>query len=153
MLDIEQIRQLVAMMVDSELTELSLRDGDIEVNLRRPSAHAGGTDAVVLANGQQLTGASDPAAVAEGSEPEDESELVEIKSPLVGSFYTAPNPDSPPYVNVGSKVTAGTVVCILEAMKVFNEIKSEIAGTIERVLVRNESAVEFGQPLFLVRMS
>ena len=79
--------------------------------------------------------------------------MVEIKSPLVGSFYTAPNPDSPPYVNVGSEVTAGTVVCILEAMKVFNEIKSEIAGTIERVLVRNESAVEFGQPLFLVRMS
>ena len=153
MLDIEQIRQLVAMMVDSELTELSLRDGDIEVNLRRPSAHAGGTDAVVLASGQQPTAASDPAEVLEGSEPEDESEMVEIKSPLVGSFYTAPNPDSPPYVNVGSKITAGTVVCILEAMKVYNEIKSEIAGTIERVLVRNESAVEFGQPLFLVRMS
>lgn len=150
MLDIEQIRQLVAMMVDSELTELSLRDGDIEVNLRRPSAHAAAADTVILANGQHLTGASD---VVDAGEPEDESELVEIKSPLVGSFYTAPNPDSPPYVNVGSKVTAGTVVCILEAMKVFNEIKSEIAGTIERVLVRNESAVEFGQPLFLVRMS
>lgn len=150
MLDIEQIRQLVAMMVDSELTELSLRDGDIEVNLRRPSAHAAAADTVILANGQHLTGASD---VVDAGEPEDESELVEIKSPLVGSFYTAPNPDSPPYVNVGSKITAGTVVCILEAMKVFNEIKSEIAGTIERVLVRNESAVEFGQPLFLVRMS
>lgn len=153
MLDIEQIRQLVAMMVDSELTELSLRDGDIEVNLRRPSAHAAGADTVILANGQPIVAASDPVDGVDAGEPEDESELVEIKSPLVGSFYTAPNPDSPPYVNVGSKVTAGTVVCILEAMKVFNEIKSEIAGTIERVLVRNESAVEFGQPLFLVRMS
>ena len=72
-------------------------------------------------------------------------------SPMVGTFYTAPDPDSSPFVQVGSEVSADTPVCIIEAMKVFNEIKAEVAGTIERILVQDQQAVEFGQPLMLVR--
>jgi acetyl-CoA carboxylase biotin carboxyl carrier protein len=70
---------------------------------------------------------------------------------MVGTFYVAPDPDSPPYVQVGAVVHPDAVVCIVEAMKVFNEIKAEVAGTIEKILVKNEQPVEFGQPMFLVR--
>ena len=81
----------------------------------------------------------------------EETELLTIKSPMVGSFYSASDPDSPPFVEVGSQVTPSTVVCILEAMKVFSEIKAEVSGTIEKILATNSQAVEYGQPLFLVR--
>jgi acetyl-CoA carboxylase biotin carboxyl carrier protein len=84
-------------------------------------------------------------------EAESEEGLVPISSPMVGTFYTAPDPESPPFVTVGSSVGPDTVVCIIEAMKVFNEIKAEVTGTIERILIQNEQPVEFGQPLFLIR--
>jgi len=76
---------------------------------------------------------------------------VRIESPMVGTFYTAANPDSPPFVEIGAKVNEDTVVCIIEAMKIFNEIKAECSGTIQKVLVKNADSVEFGQPLFLVK--
>jgi len=82
---------------------------------------------------------------------EQEVEYVEIKSPMVGTFYAAPDPDSPPFVQLGSTVNPSTVVCIVEAMKVFNEIKAELSGTIQKILVKNEEPIEYGQPLFLVR--
>ena len=74
-----------------------------------------------------------------------------MKSPMVGTFYSAPNPDQDPFVSVGSPIGAGSVVCLIEAMKVFNEIKADVEGVVERVLVKNGEAVEFGQKLFLVR--
>ena len=77
--------------------------------------------------------------------------LVAIESPMVGTFYASPNPDSPVFVKAGSGISPGTVVCLIEAMKVFNEIKSEVTGTVERMLVKNGEAVEFGQKLFLVK--
>ncbi len=77
--------------------------------------------------------------------------LIEIESPMVGTFYAKPNPDAAPFVSVGTRVTPDTVVCLIEAMKIFNEIKAECAGTIERVLVDSGDPVEFGQPLFQVR--
>lgn len=81
----------------------------------------------------------------------DDPTLVKITSPMVGTFYRAPSPDSPPYVQVGDKVEPDTVVCIVEAMKLFNEIEAEVKGEIVEVLVENEQLVEFGQPLFLVK--
>ena len=92
-----------------------------------------------------------PAAAQETQPPPDENEgLEQIPSPIVGTFYAAPSPNADPFINVGSHVNIDDVVCIIEAMKVMNEIKSEIAGTIKKILVTNGSAVEFGQPLFLV---
>jgi acetyl-CoA carboxylase biotin carboxyl carrier protein len=91
-----------------------------------------------------------PSHVSPAAPSEDEG-LVPIKSPMVGTFYSAADPNSPPFVTEGSTVTVNTVVCIVEAMKVFNEIKAEVSGTIARVLVKNEEPVEFGQALYLVR--
>ena len=83
--------------------------------------------------------------------PAVDEDRLKVTSPMVGTFYASPNPEAAPYVKVGSKVSASSVVCIIEAMKVFNEIRSEVAGTIEKILVNNQQAVEYGQPLFVVR--
>lgn len=91
------------------------------------------------------------AAPAEKSSKLDDPTLYKITSPMVGTFYRAPSPDSPPYVQVGDKVEPDTVVCIVEAMKLFNEIEAEVKGEIVEILVENEQLVEFGQPLFLVK--
>lgn len=161
LLDIEKIRRLVEMMVSNDLVEISLRDGEEEVNLRRPNPAMSDGRSLYSAHSeaQNLPGApgldpSDPSpkesSPASPASPE-ETTLVEIASPMVGTFYATPDPESPPFVTVGQKIQVGAVVCILEAMKVFNEIKSEVVGTIEKVLVKNAHPVEFGQPLFLVR--
>lgn len=155
--DIDKIRQLIEMMVANDLVEISLRDGEEEINLRRPHASASvptvtgvpGPAAVHLV-GPSLTGPP-PAALPQVPAAAKDDALVEIVSPMVGTFYASPDPDSPPFVDVGRQVQPGTVLCILEAMKVFNEIKSEVSGIIERILAKNAQAVEYGQPLFLVR--
>lgn len=155
LLDIDKIRELVDMMIANDLEEISLRDGDVEVNLRRPiiSADQGVPVAPTAPEAPNPTAnpvAGAPATEASVTEAQG-TELVEIKSPMVGTFYAASDPDSPPFVELGSQLNPDTVVCIVEAMKVFNEIKAEITGTIEKVLVKNEGPVEYGQPLFLVR--
>lgn len=160
MLDIDKIRQLVDMMMVNDLVEISLRDGDVEVSLRRPAPNTGAVTPVMagapfvgagIPNVAAATAAPVAAETPAAKEDEPEVELVQIKSPMVGTFYTASDPDSPPYVQVGAVIHPDSVVCIVEAMKVFNEIKAEVAGTIEKVLVHNEKPVEYGQPLFLVR--
>ena len=156
MLDIDKIQQLVEMMVQNDLVEVSLRNGEEEINLRRPQP-----EMPVVANNlvpvttEPITesaeaGTQSMATAAANTEKADD-ELVPIPSPMVGTFYGSPDPDSPSFVQVGSTVQPGTIVCILEAMKVFNEIKAEVAGLVERILVKNAEAVEYGQPLFLVR--
>jgi acetyl-CoA carboxylase biotin carboxyl carrier protein len=152
LLDLDHIRQLVDMMVANDLVEISIRNGDDEISLRRPNACA----PPVMTVGPQVMQpppiiAPSPDASSMAAMDKVESNLVEIGSPMVGTFYSAPDPNSPPFVQVGSIVHPGSVVCILEAMKVFNEIKAEVSGTIERVLAKNGQAVEYGQPLFLVR--
>ncbi len=154
MLDIEKIRQLVDMMVANDLQEISLRDGDVEVSLRRPNYDA--NNGVVVSQGtapMQIPAAAPGSAGIEppSAAPKEDTGLVEIRSPMVGTFYAAPDPESPAFVQVGNDVHHEAVVCIVEAMKVFNEIKAEVDGTIEKILVKNEQAVEYGQPMFLVR--
>ena len=157
MLDIEHIRQLIKMMVENDLTEVALRDGEEAVNLRRPSpAHV--MEAVCSAAASATPVAVPVAPAAPGAPPAEaaaqpvvEEELLTITSPMVGTFYTSPSPDAPIFVQVGSQVTPDSAVCIVEAMKVFNEIKAEVSGTIHKILVKNEQAIEFAQPLFLVR--
>jgi acetyl-CoA carboxylase biotin carboxyl carrier protein len=152
LLDIEKIRQLVEMMVSNDLVEMTLRDGELEVKLRRPNTNPGADPSVsVRPVTPAAATAANPAPSPAAEEVEEDVDLVAIKSPMVGTFYSAPDPESSPFVQVGVQVAPGTVVCILEAMKVFSEIKAEIAGMIERILVKNGEAVEYGQPLFLVR--
>ena len=144
------------MMVANDLVEISLRDGEEEVNLRRPNTRVVEAAPIVTmppAVANPGATATAPAVVPETPplSAEDDTELVEIASPMVGTFYAAPDPNSSPFITVGQQIQVGMVVCILEAMKVFNEIKAEVAGTIERILVKDAEPVEYGQPLFLVR--
>jgi len=151
-INVEQVRELIELMVEHDLSEIRIREGETAINLRRgPSGQvmvAGGPPAVPMAAPVAPVEAAEPAA---GVVPAEDDGLVPITSPMVGSYYSSPDPESPPFVAVGDEISVGKTVCIIEAMKVFNEIKSEVAGTIEKILVQNEQPVEFGQPLMLVR--
>lgn len=152
-MDLEQIKALTALMVDNDLTEIMLRDGETRIVLRR---RLPGGEPVAVAHHMppMPVVAHAPVAVAPPARPAEsaggaaDANGQTIKSPMVGTFYASPDPDSSPFVTVGSRVEPDTVVCIVEAMKVFNEIKAETSGVIERVLASNGQAVEFGQPLF-----
>ncbi len=155
MLDIRKLKELVRLMVANDLSEIDLRDSDEQVTLRRQGPHQVPQIVTTTAATTAVANAAAPVAAAAGAAaPEtDASEqgLVRIESPMVGTFYSAPNPDAAPFVTVGANVGPETNVCVIEAMKIFNEIKAECSGTIEKVLVSNAEAVEFGQALFLVR--
>jgi acetyl-CoA carboxylase biotin carboxyl carrier protein len=160
MIDIRKLKELVRLMVENDLSELDLKDQQETVTVKRnltgmvpvgvPQVHYAPVAAPVAH-------AAAPAEAGEGSGSGggagDEAGLVPITSPMVGTFYTSPNPDSPAFVGVGASVGPDTTVCLIEAMKVFNEIKAETSGVIERVLVESGKAVEYGQKLFLVRPS
>ncbi|MCA9293042.1 MAG: acetyl-CoA carboxylase biotin carboxyl carrier protein [Phycisphaerales bacterium] len=153
MIDIRRLKELVRLMVENDLSELDLRDEQESVVLRRgmggqivmpaaPMAHAAHAPAP----------AAQPApAQASAGDSGDDDGLTPITSPMVGTFYSSPDPESPAYVSAGSNVDPDTVVCIVEAMKVFSEIKAEVSGVIEKVLVKSGEPVEYGQTLFLVR--
>ena len=168
MLDIRKLKELIRLMVENELTEIDLKDEKETVSLRREGSQAPvvqvspapAAPAPVAAPAAApapapapAPAASAPAAPAPASEPSpaDTSNLEQITSPMVGTFYSAAKPESPAFANVGDTVTADTTICIVEAMKIFNEIKAEQSGVIEKVLVSNGDSVEFGQALFLVR--
>ncbi len=157
MLDIRKLKELVRLMVTNDLTELDLRDSDEQVTLRRrgpdqtPQLVTGPTHSVAAA---PIASPGETTTAVAGAEPDPaEQGLITIETPMVGTFYSAPNPDAPPFVTVGAAVEPEAVVCLVEAMKIFNEIKAGCSGTIEKVLVSNSEAVEFGQALFLVRPS
>lgn len=154
MISIDKLRELVRLMVENDLSELDLKDQEQTIVIKRaawgasvPPAWSPPPQPLAPAKGPPPAVASPPASAPAAPE----AGLAAIVSPMVGTFYASPNPDAPPFVNVGSRVQPDTVVCLIEAMKVFNEIKAEVSGTIEQVLVENGEAVEYGQKLFLVR--
>jgi acetyl-CoA carboxylase biotin carboxyl carrier protein len=151
--DVQQLKGLIDLMVEHDLSRLELREGETHILLRRgqPIISAHGNTAPAALPLPAPTSAASPASAAPpaGGEEAASNEIL-IRSPMVGTFYSASDPESPPFVNVGSDVTPDTVVCIVEAMKVFNEIKAEVSGRITRLLVKNAEAVEFDQPLFAV---
>ena len=155
--DLERIQELLEIMKENDLVELEISHGHDKIKLKR----AGGEQPVLAA--MPIVGAGVPAANGNGGSgpvgwPGAETAaagvddgLVEIKSPMVGTFYGTPSPDSDAFVEVDSQVDEQTVVCIIEAMKVMNEIKAEMSGTIAEILVKSGEAVEFGQVLFKVK--
>jgi len=145
-IDLESLRQLLALMSEHDLAELEIEQEDMAVRLRKAGAAA---PAAVPAAAAVTAGVAPPAGAAAPAMREEK--LPTINSPMVGTFYTASSPEAAPFVKVGDRVAEDTVVCIIEAMKVFNEIRAEMSGTIEKGLVKNAQAVEFGQPLFVVR--
>ncbi|MCB9850024.1 MAG: acetyl-CoA carboxylase biotin carboxyl carrier protein [Phycisphaerales bacterium] len=153
--DPEKIRSLVEIMTEHDLCEFSWRSGEEEIVLKRPGPPAVGA-APVMYSAPAAPAPAAAAAPVETAAPaapavDENAGLVAIKSPMVGTIYIAPDPESPPFVTEGGRVSPTSVVCIVEAMKVFNEIKAEISGTVKKVLVKNEDPVEFGQPLFMVK--
>lgn len=156
-MDIDEIKTLTDLMVNNDLSEIMIRDGEKRIVLRR-GAKASAAHAVPQvtnymphpAMAPTMTAGPGPGA-AEPAVSVEPSNLAKITSPMVGTFYAAPDPDSPPFVKIGDRVGPETVVCIIEAMKVFNEIKAEISGTIESIEVSSGAPVEFGQVLMRVR--
>ena len=160
MTDLKTLKQLVRLMADNDLTELDLQDEQTKVHLKRghappqvqmvPGHAAAAMPAQAAAPAPPPATSPDATGAASGGPSAEASDRVTIDSPMVGTFFSSPNPDSAPFIGVGDKVSPDTVVCLVEAMKVFNEIKAETSGAIAKVLVDNGQAVEFGQPLFEV---
>ena len=151
--DVRKIRRLVELMKEHDLSEIDLQQGEVRIQLRRASA---GVQPVIAP--APMSHASPPPVVGPPAPESDAPMAAEpksggttlIKSPMVGTFYAAPDPDSPPFVKIGDHVGPETTVCIVEAMKVFNQIPAELSGRIVAVLAENGEPVEFGQPLFKV---
>jgi len=157
-MDIKDIQNLIKFVSKAEVSEVKYKTKDFEITIKTPLA---GSDAVyaqpaVYHTAPQAAAAPAPvaaqaAAPAEKAEAaSDDSKYVAIKSPMIGTFYRKPSPDKDVFVNVGDEVSAGKVVCVIEAMKLFNQIDSEISGKIVKILVDDATPVEYDQPLFLV---
>ena len=152
-MDIKQIQDLIKFVAKSGVNEVSIEEKDFKITIKanqEPTyVTANIPNQVQAAPVQQQAPAAAPVA-ADTSAVEDTSKYLTIKSPMIGTFYRSASPDKPSFVNVGDDIKAGDVVCIVEAMKLFNEIESEISGKIVKVLVDNAQPVEYDQPLYLV---
>jgi len=152
-LDLKVIKQVVELMKRSELSEFEFEEEGFKLRLSRKNSE-GPAQFIQAAPAPIAAAAPAPAAVpaaAPAAAPAEEKGISTITSPMVGTFYAASSPESPAFVKIGDKVGADSIVCIIEAMKVMNEIQSELSGTITEVLVENGEAVEYGQPLFKVK--
>lgn len=153
--DVERIRQLVEMMKEHDLNEVSLKHGDRRIRLRRkdepaPVVVSAPAAAPAMMPAAPVAAAAPAAASVPAAEPQDGDNIAVVKSPMVGTFYSKPNPNAEPYVKVGDHVEADTIVCVVEAMKMFNEIPAGISGKVVSVLAKNEEAVDVNKPLFKV---
>lgn len=158
-MDIKQVQELIRFVSKSGVNEVSIEEKDFKITIKtnQPPIFS---NAPVAAAAQ--VAAPQPAAPAPVSAPvavaapaaisvaDDTSKYITVKSPMIGTFYRSASPDKPFFVNVGDEIKVGQVICIIEAMKLFNEIESEVSGRIVKVLVENSSPVEYDQPLFLV---
>lgn len=163
-MDFNQIQELIRMVSKHKLSEFSLKQGDFKLTIRNQgnAAEGGAAPFVVAAAPPVIAVPSTPAPVASPLAPQakaeaaaalaasEDAKLVAIKSPMVGTFYRSGGPDKPPFVKIGDTVDVGSKVCIIEAMKLFNEIDSEVKGKIVKILVEDASPVEYDQPLFMV---
>ena len=140
----KEIRDLVEILNEQNLNEIEVQRGDVRIRVRRES----GTTANGQASSSTESGHT-PQPAADFVD-KDSSRLLTVTSPVVGSFYRSPSPDVAPYVEEGDLVSRGQVLCIVEAMKLMNEIESEVDGRVVKILVENEAGVEYGQPLFVI---
>ena len=175
---LKDIQELIKLVAKTEISEFKYKDAEVAVHIRGKSYNPV-TPAAPAQGGPSIISVPAPAAVAPGFAPaapppaplasasgsapsgdqgdtsannegEDSGGLVQVKSPMIGTFYRSSSPDKPPYVKVGDRIAKGDAVCVVEAMKLFNEIESEVAGKIVKVLVEDAQPIEYDQPLFLV---
>ncbi len=150
-MNLDMLEQLVKLMSANDLNTVDLRDGDQRVVLKRGADIVQTVSAPVHHHASTGSHAAAPVSATPAAKADDDAGLVAIKSPMVGTFYARPNPDVKNFVQVGSLVNEDTDVCIIEAMKVFNNIKAETKGTIAKIVAEDGKPVEFGQILFLVK--
>lgn len=149
----KELKELIEFLVEKDIAEFELERGDVKVRIKR------GADAIMASiptsQASSLPGhmapAQAPAAAPSHPQKAEQEDVHQVKSPIVGTFYEAPSPGSPPYVKVGDTVEVGQILCIVEAMKLMNEIESDVAGEIVKKLASNGQPVEYGQPLFAIR--
>lgn len=161
-MDFKQVQELIKMINKSNIGEVSIEDKDFKITIRQKEENitqvvsaAPASYAMPQVPQPSFAPAALPAASSQPSAPSaapsaSEANLLTIKSPMIGTFYRRPSPDKPNFLEVGDEVTPGKVVCIIEAMKLFNEIESEIKGRVVKILLEDSSPVEYDQPLFLV---
>lgn len=159
-MDLRKLKTLIDLVAESDITELEVTEGENKVRIAKNASAQG--QAIVVQQPQILpqqyapsaapsqTAPDATAATGDGSSQPAVPEGNIVKSPMVGTFYSAPAPGNPPYVEVGSTVKQGDTLCIIEAMKLLNEIEAEMSGTVKQILVENGEPVEFGQPLFVI---
>ena len=167
-MDIKEIQELIKFVAKSGATEVNLEIDNVKISIKSPAKKGAVPETTII---QQIPVAQSPAAVmptaapaptqaaasatpaadapAKG-EPSDDDKYITVKSPMIGTFYRKPSPDKDTFVNVGDSIKSGDVLCVIEAMKLFNEIESELSGKIVKVLVDDSTPVEYDQPLFLV---
>lgn len=157
-MDINQIRKLIKLVEESNITEFTVEEGDLKIKISKECENKTITQQVpvtnysIPANPSVLPVATVVAETKNVSVEAANNNLHQVKSPIVGTFYKASAPDKLEYVKVGDRVTKGTILCIVEAMKLMNEIECDVDGIVEKVLVENSSPVEYNQPLFLIRL-
>lgn len=163
-MDIKEIQELIKFVAKSGATEVNLEIDNVKISIKSPAKKGAVPETTII---QQIPVAQSPAAVMPTaapaaapatpaadapakSEPSDDDKYITVKSPMIGTFYRKPSPDKDTFVNVGDSIKSGDVLCVIEAMKLFNEIESELSGKIVKVLVDDSTPVEYDQPLFLV---
>ena len=162
-MDIKEIQSLIKFVAKSGASEVKLEMEDIKITIRTGSSGSSTPETTIVQQipvaqapsaaapaAQAPAAAQEAAATSDSKKSDEDSKYITIKSPIIGTFYRKPSPDKPPFVEVGITINQGDVLCVIEAMKLFNDIESEVSGKIVKILVDDSSPVEFDQPLFLV---
>ncbi|MAO64771.1 MAG: acetyl-CoA carboxylase, biotin carboxyl carrier protein [Balneola sp.] len=157
-MDLKLIKNILDMIAESDVNEVSLEEGDFKIKVKKQGEVQQVAYTQPAAAPQAPAQPSVPAQPQQGGQPQadqsgsdDQPEGDVLKSPIVGTFYEAPSPDSDPFVKVGDKISKGDTICIVEAMKIMNEIEAEFGGTVQKILVDDGTPVEFDQPLFIIK--
>lgn len=158
-MDLKLVKNIIALISESDVDEVTIEEGDFKISVKKRSESIAQTVHYQMPQQQAQPASAPAAAPAQPSSPQpsgdggsgNKADGVVVKSPIVGTFYEAASPDSDPYVKVGDKVKEGQTLCIVEAMKIMNEIESEFSGTIQEIIAKNGSPVEFDQPLFIIK--
>ena len=152
-MDIRKVKKLIELLESSDVAEIEIKEGEEAVRISRNSPYSAPAPQYVQAPAAPAAAPAAPAAASESAEPPssaDQYKGVAVKSPMVGTFYRSPSPTSPSFIEVGKQVQVGDVICIIEAMKMMNQIEADKAGTIEAILVEDGEPVEFDQSLVTI---
>jgi acetyl-CoA carboxylase biotin carboxyl carrier protein len=149
-MNLDEIKRILQLMEENKLVEFEYEDEGRRVKLRRAEDRVPAAVPIAVQAAMPVAAAAPAPAAAPEAPPARAANITEFKSPLVGTFYRSPKPDADSFVNPGDEIGPEKVICIIEAMKVMNEIKAEMAGVVKEILVKNGQAVEFGEPLFLI---